>query len=204
VDKTKLLGFPKRHPILFNLMLIGLSFLALVYAVLLSIDVFTDHGEYVVVPDLKGKSLNEAELDVRAVGFKCEITDSTYNDNFDRGAIVDQEPKANSKVKANRTIYLTINAFMPRKVSFPRVVDMSCRQGRAVLEGLGFKNIKVDTVSSPYKDLIINVKVDGRTAVAGERLPLLIPINLSVGSGGEEVKADSIGVDSLFVEAKIQ
>ena len=203
MNKRKLLGFPKRYPILFNLMLIVISFLVLVYVVLLSIDAFTDHGEYVVVPDLKGKSLNEAELDVRDVGFKCEITDSTYNDNFDRGAIVDQEPKTNSKVKANRTIYLTINAFMPRKVSFPRVIDMSCRQGRAVLEGLGFKNIKVDTVSSPYKELIIDVKVDGRTVMPGERLPLLTPINLSVGSGGEDVKADTVGVDSLFVETKM-
>ena len=200
MDKKKIIGFPKNHPILFNLLLIVVAFLVLVNIVLFAIDGFTGHGEYVVVPELKGKTLNAAELEIRENGFKCEIADSTYNNSYEPGAVVDQEPKANSKVKANRTIYLTINAVMPRKVVFPKVLDMSSRQGRAVLEGLGFKNIRIDTVASPYKELIVGVSADGKEVIPGERLPLTVPVVLSIGSGGMEVVADSLATDSLMVE----
>lgn len=192
IDKNKIKGFPKKHPILFHLALILITFFIIMYGVLLAVDSFTGHGEYVTVPELKGKSLGEAELVVRDLGFKCEVADSTYNDSYERGAVVDQEPKANSKVKPRRTIYLITNAVMPRKVSFPQVLDMSCRQGRAVLEGLGFKEITIDTVSSPYKDLIVNVKVAGKEATPGERLTLSTPIVLSIGNGLQEAYSDSI------------
>lgn len=200
MDKKKIIGFPKNHPILFNLLLIVVAFLVLVNIVLFAIDGFTGHGEYVVVPELKGKTLNAAELEIRENGFKCEIADSTYNNSYEPGAVVDQEPKSNSKVKANRTIYLTINAVMPRKVAFPKVLDMSSRQGRAVLEGLGFKNIRIDTVASPYKELIVGVSADGKEVIPGERLPLTVPVVLSIGSGGMEVVADSLATDSLMME----
>ena len=77
---------------------------------------------------------------------------------------------------------------------------MSCRQGRAVLEGLGFKNIKIDTVSSPYKDLIIDVKVDGKDIIPGERLALSVPVFLMIGGGNEDVQADKVATDSLMNE----
>lgn len=198
MDKKKIKDFPKKYPILFHLMLIIISFIIIMYGVLFAVDSFTGHGEYVIVPELKGKSLGEAELITRDLGFKCEVTDSTYNDSFERGAVVDQEPKANSKVKPRRTIYLTTNAIMPRKVAFPQVLDMSCRQGRAVLEGLGFKNIKIDTVSSPYKELIVGVKVEGKDAVPGERLVLASSIVLSIGNGLQDVQTDSLMNDSIF------
>ncbi len=186
-----------KHPILFNLLLIAVTFFVLMYVVLLAIDSFTEHGVYSVVPDVKGTTLTEASKKIEECGFKCEVTDSTYSDTLAPGMIVDQEPKADSKIKPLRTIYLTINAISPRKVTVPSIVDMSCRQGLAILNGLGLKNVSVDTVYSPYKELILSVKTDGKDIIPGSRLPLNSKIVVSIGNGIGEMLPDSIEVESL-------
>lgn len=195
MDKEKITGFPRKHPILFHLLLIIVTFFVLLYAVLVGIDSFTGHGVYEVVPDVKGKNLTEAVSELQAKGFKYEVTDSAYSDNYKPGAVIDQEPKAESKVKPLRTIYLTMNATSPRVVTVPMVVDMSYRQGLAMLEGLGFKDIKVETVYSPYKELILAVKANGKPIEAGTRLPLNAKIEISIGNGLEEALPDSIESD---------
>lgn len=201
----KIKNFIAKHPILFNLLLIMVTFFVLMYGVLMAIDSFTGHGIYTVVPNVEGVSLNEARGTLEAVGFKCEVSDSTYSNNHAPGTVVVQEPKADSKIKPNRTIYLTMNAVSPRMVTLPSIVDMSCRQGLAMLNGLGLKNIKVDTVYSPYKELILAVKVNGKDANPGMRLPLNSRISVFIGNGfGNElpdsVEAENIEEESLVIE----
>ena len=82
----------------------------------------------------------------------------------------------------------------PREVALPVVVDISYRQGLAMLQGLGFKDVSVKTVSSPYKDLILDIKVNGKDVNPGTRLPLNSRIEISVGSGLVEEEL----IDSIF------
>lgn len=201
----KIKNFIAKHPILFNLLLIMVTFFVLMYGVLMTIDSFTGHGIYTVVPNVEGVSLNEARSTLEAVGFKCEVSDSTYSNNHAPGTVVAQDPKADSKIKPNRTIYLTMNAVSPRMVTLPSIVDMSCRQGLAMLNGLGLKNIKVDTVYSPYKELILAVKVNGKDANPGMRLPLSSRVSVYIGNGiGHElpdsVETENIEEESLVIE----
>ena len=189
---NKIKEFPKKHPILFNLALIVVTACILVNGVLYAIDNFTGHGEYEVVPELKGMTEREVVDVLKSKSFKYEIADSTYNNNYGPGCVVEQEPKANSKVKPLRTIYLTINAVSPRTIAMPMIVDMSCRQGKAMLEGVGFKNIRIDTIASPYKDLIVGVMADGKPVESGKRLSINTPIVISVGSGVGEIPVDTL------------
>lgn len=201
MDKEKVKRFIKNHPILFHLFLIVVTFLVLVYATLAMIDIFTGHGEYRTVPSVKGLLLNEAVLMLEDKGFRCEVADSAYNDTYKPGAVIEQEPKANAKVKPLRTVYLTMNAKYPRVVTLPAIVDMSYRQGLAMLEGMGFKDIKVESVFSPYKELILGVKANGKDVEAGARLSLSSKIEITIGNGIEEEFADSImDVDYSLIE----
>lgn len=43
------------------------------------LDTCTHHGEYIVVPDIKGKSYGEARQELLASGFTVELTDSIYD-----------------------------------------------------------------------------------------------------------------------------
>lgn len=192
LTKEIIKNFPQKHPILCHIMLISIAFCVVVYGVLLMIDSFTRHGEYEVVPQVEGVSLQKAIEQLEHKGLRWEIMDSAYSDVLEPGAVLAQEPVANSKVKPQRVVYLTVNATSPRMIGVPNVVDMSLRQGKAILEGLGFKNISVNIVSSPYKELILDVKAGGKSVNWGLQLPLSAKLDLFVGSGVEEVLVDSI------------
>lgn len=85
--------------------------------------------------------------------------------------MLEQSPKVNAKVKPNRTVYLTINAFSPRMISVPSLTDMSLRQARSTLEGLGFEKIRELYVPSEYKDLVLGVRFNGIELDQGHVFP---------------------------------
>ena len=49
-------SFNKKHPILFNLLLIAITFFVICYCALVAADIFTEHGKMQEVPDVKGKN----------------------------------------------------------------------------------------------------------------------------------------------------
>ncbi|MDE7025035.1 MAG: PASTA domain-containing protein, partial [Paramuribaculum sp.] len=104
-------------------------------------------------------------------------------------------PKVSTKVKHGRTVYLTVNAFAPRSVTVPALTDMSLRQARSILEGLGIKNIVVREVPSEYKDLVLNVTRDGHRLMPGARIPTTSSVTIEVGAGVQEYANDAISVD---------
>ena len=188
-------SFFKKHPIIVNMLAIGAATLAICTAAMIWLDFFTEHGEYHRVPDVKRCRLSEAVARIEAAGFRCEVADSTYNDKFPLGSVIEQDPKAGAEVKSQRTVYLSLNASSPRLVALPNLNDMSVRQGESTLMGLGFRNVTITRVPSPYKDLILCISADGRTITSGTKLPLSARINLTVGDGDEaQPDGDSIEV----------
>ena len=181
------LSFFKKHPILVNLMAICLATFLLCSIAMIGLNIFTEHGEYKIVPDVKRLQLRDAIARIESAGFRCEVTDSTYNENFPLGSVIDQEPKSGSEAKSLRTIYLSLNASSPRLVALPNLNDMSVRQGESTLIGLGFRNVTITRVPSPYKDLILIITADGRSITSGTKLPLSARINLTVGDGEEQI-----------------
>lgn len=154
--------------------------------------IFTQHGQTREVPNLKGLQLSEAIAVLDNNGFKWEISDSVYNDNFAPGAVIEQNPKASSHVKSMRTIYLIVSPTQPRTITMPQIKEISARQGQSILEGLGFKNIQIVTVHSPFDGLILSVTVNGREVAPGTKLLPSTMIQLSVGSGNGYASSDSI------------
>lgn len=187
------LSFFKKHPIIVNLLAICIATVILCSLAMLWLNIFTEHGKYKSVPDVKRLQVKEAVASIESAGFRCEITDSTYNENFPLGSVIEQDPKAGAEAKSLRTIYLSVNASSPRLVALPNLNDMSVRQGESTLIGLGFRNVTITRVQSPYKDLILSITADGRTITSGTKLPLSARINLTVGDGEEpQVAEDSI------------
>lgn len=202
--KSRQSNFFKKHPVLVNAIYIIAVGLVLVYVSLSLIDVFTEHGKYKIVPDVENMPLRKAITMIEKDGFRWEISDSVYNDNVKPGEVVEQTPKENSRVKSNRIIYIVINAMQPRTVAFPDIKDISVRQGQAILEGLGFKNIKIETVSSPYKGLVIYAKMNGSLLSAGDKLPVSSAITLVIGDGMEPSLLDSLSIsDENIIEEDI-
>ncbi len=194
---TNIIGFVKKHPILFNFVLIVITACVLIWVALISIDNWTEHGQYKEVPDVKGLSYEVAADKIAAAGLSCELSDSLYDSTSKPGTVLEQSPKKNAKVKSSRTIYLTINAFAPKMVSVPKLADVSLRQAESALHGLGIKNVKVEYVSSEYKDLVIRAKFNGVELRYGARIPVSATVTLEVGDGfSEEMMADSLAEEN--------
>lgn len=192
----KLKNFFKNHPIIANILAILICFIIFINGLLFFIDGFTEHGKYQVVPTIKGLSLDKATIKLEQEGFKWDVSDSIYSDDFGPGVVVDQNPKENSKIKSNRIVYLVINAFSPRVVTMPNVLEMSERQAISLLEGLGLKNVRVETIFSPYKGLVIDCKINGKSIGKGTRVSSSSYITLVVGDGAE----NTISTDSIIEE----
>ena len=99
--------------------------------------IYTHHGRTISVPDLTGLSLDEVEDVSSSQNLRFEIIDSVYSTDMPRGTVIKQNPRASSRVKKNRRIFLTMNAVNPEMVSMPRLVGLSIRQARLALQNSG-------------------------------------------------------------------
>lgn len=179
--------------LLFNLAMMALAAIVLIWILLTWLDSWTDHGHYVEVPQVKGMTYAGAVENLESNGFEALLSDSIYDGKTRPGTVVEQNPKQGTKVKSGRTVYLTITAFSPKSVSVPSLTDVSLRQARSILEGLGFRNIYVEYVPSEFKDLVVSVRSGDRQLTAGTRLPVTSPIVLNVGQGMAE---DTVSEDT--------
>ncbi len=185
-----------RH-LLINLGIMAVTGCVLVWIMLKWLDSWTDHGHVEIVPEVKGLTYGEAQRQLTDAGFSCELTDSIYDNKSRPGTVVEQNPKSGTKVKEGRMVYLTITAFAPKAVTLPVLTDVSLRQARSILEGLGVMNITVKEVPSEYRGRVLAVMHDGVRLMPGTRIPVTTHVTLEVGAGYSEAEADSIFADSL-------
>ena len=168
----------------------------MIFGVLKWMDVYTHHGETVVVPDVKGMTTEEAAKMFRNRGLVAVISDTKYVKDKAAGIILELKPGACEKVKEGRTVYLTGNTLdVPLRV-IPDVADnSSLRQAQAKLLSAGFKLNEVQLVNGE-KDWVYGVKYQGRQLTAGEKIPMGASLTLMVGDGaGDTVEEDSIDID---------
>jgi beta-lactam-binding protein with PASTA domain len=135
-----------------NIIYAILIFIAIIFASKWFLSCFTRHGESAPVPDFKGMTVEDVRKMADENNLRIEISDSIFVSSAPAGTVLEQHPKANTQVKKNRMIYLTINCITPKKIEVPNVVGYSLRQATAVL---GSKGIKVGKIT--YKpDMAMN------------------------------------------------
>lgn len=176
-----------KHPIVFNLVLAVVVSCAIVYGVLAWLDVYTQHNKAVVVPDVKGLKLEDAEEFFKSNGLRYNVIDSVYSENVSPGAIVELVPSAGSKVKEGRIVFITVNALTSQMGKIPDVEDLSFRQAYTLLKNNGFNAIKIEYVPGDFKDLVLSVEYKGRTLQTNEMIPLAASLTLKVSNGDREV-----------------
>lgn len=186
-----------KNPFVWNLLLMIVVGCALIYGTLAWLDHYTRHNEAVIVPDVKGLSMNEAKSFFDNTGLRYNVIDSVFSNDVNPGAIVEVVPEPGSKVKEGRIVFVTINALTAQMAIIPEVADLSFRQAYALLRSLGFKNIEVKFVPGDYKDLAVGVERNAQMINRGERVPLASTLTLIISNGEKEI--DSLSLDSLNV-----
>ena len=90
---------------------IAITYIALLLGSWFWLQWYTDHGEYVSVPELKGLSYDDAVRALQERNLDYLVIDSIYDRKATRGSIYDQSPAFESQVKEGRQVFLTIYRF---------------------------------------------------------------------------------------------
>lgn len=149
------------------------------------LNVTTNHGNFEMVPNLKGKSLSVANIILQDNNLILKVQDSAnYNPDYPKFSVIEQEPVAGAKVKKNRKIYITLNPSGYRKMIIPNaLIDKTFRQVKPSLEALGFKIGKISYVNNIGKDMVLKLTHKGETLKAGDKLAKTSVIDLVLGNG---------------------
>lgn len=165
---------------------------------------YTHFGETVTVKDLTGLTVGEVEESLVSSNLKFVVYDSVFIPGKKPLTVIDQEPKPLSKVKENRTIYITINASKPPKVSLPNVIEKPFREASKKLKSAG---LKLDSViykpSGVNGNFVMEVLYGGQPVNAGFRLPVGSSVDLVVSSGFGEPAAVPCLLGLTYGEAQL-
>lgn len=129
----------RRQPLLYHLLLIAATMLALALAAHFGMQAGTRHGARRNVPDFAGMPLAEAQEAARRHDLKIVVNDSLYVPAYDGGIVLDQLPEGGVEVKPGRAVYVTINSFRQKMVAVPYVAGRSLRQAKNMLEIAGLE-----------------------------------------------------------------
>lgn len=185
---------------------LALAFLITVFILVfafLFLRIYSRHGQALSVPDLKGLSIEETEEVLATKKLTFQIIDSVYNSNVPRGSIVEQNPRADFKVKENRTIFLTINAFNPEMVLMPNVVGISLRQAQAVIETAGLVTGRLNYVPDIAVNNVLEQKYQNKNIEPGDSIPKGSIIDLVVGRGLSDEKTAAPNLIGMYLEDAI-
>lgn len=200
--------------------------IVLLLGTLLWLKIYTHHGKTITVPDLAGLTVEEVEDVSSSRRLRYEVIDSVFSNEMPRGTVIKQNPNANSRVKKNRKIFLTMNAVNQEMVAMPQLVGLSFRQARLAMQNAGLIQgtieyrpdyAKNNVLQQKHNDSVIN---EGTKITKGSVIDLVLGMGLSssttripdlVGKGLEEateiiaryyLNLGAISYDESFQEAE--
>ena len=166
------------------------------YGTLYWLDTYTHHGQSYIVPDVKDKTIAEADKLLAEQLISGTIIDSTYIKGARAGIILDQTPAAGSRVKEGRTVYLTVTTNSIPLIDLPDLIDnSSLRQAAAKLKSIGFKLTEPELLPGE-QDWVYGIKYKGKDLQSGDKIPHEALLTLCVGSTHLR---DSLAMDSTMI-----
>src|SRR5690554_394899 len=152
-----------------NLIIAIISFIVFLIVVFFLLRSYTRHGQLVAVPTIKGMVINDAIRALNNQGFEYQV-DSVYQADKQPGLVIDQNPIEGSKVKENRTIYLTIVTLSAPEVKFPEVRELTFLEARSIIQNYGLKILDTIYIPDIARDRVLDVKFGNQKLLAGQEI----------------------------------
>ncbi len=168
-----------------------------------SLNWMTNHGAYLKVPAVKGKNVDDGVRLLEGQGFEVVIQDSIYQEKIPKYTITKQLPEPDATVKANRTVFLTINRATAPDIDMPKLEGLSYRYA---VDKLSKSHLALkDTVHRPdfMKGSVLEQQFNNERINAGAKIPWGSRITLVIGAGlqvQQVLVPDLLGL--TFAEAK--
>ena len=162
--------------------------------------IFTRHGQAFSVPDLSGLSIREADSLLEERKLRCQVVDSVYNSIVPRGSVISQNPPPEFKVKEDRTIFLTINAFNPEIIRMPNVVGVSLRQATAIITTAGLMTGELTYVPDIAVNNVLQQMYKGNVIEEGDSIIKGSAVDLILGRGYSDEKTAAPDLTGLMLD----
>lgn len=202
-------GKKKKTKVVINKTKLGAILLAIVLAIPASALVFnliqgTGGGEEIVVPDLLGKTEEEATEILKGMKLEMELGIALYDEEYDPGEVVSQDPVEGSKVKEGHKV--TINLNKDKKAGsetvVPSVTGKTVDDAKYSLQAYGFVIGDITTEANELPEgIIISQKPKaGDSAEPGSK------VNLVVSKGADDaeiVMIKLLGMDASEAASEI-
>lgn len=189
-----------QHPILFHLSAVLVLLTIFIVGGIIFLKSYTQHGQTITVPDLSGKKVNEVERILNNRDLQFQVIDSSYSDKVMPLTVIDQNPKPGSKVKEERTVYITLNSLTPPKVKMPDLKDASLKQAQLELESIGLKLGRITYKPDLALNAVLDQSVNGKRIEPGTMISKGSRIDLVVGDGLGQTEIDIPNLVGLTVD----
>ncbi|MCD6380399.1 PASTA domain-containing protein [bacterium] len=160
-------------------------------------------GDIVLVPEIRGLSVESARSKCSNAGYNLKITAREHSAEIPGGAIISQIPQPGEGLKERRTIQVIVSAGQ-KMIVVPDLEGESLRQAWLTLQGMGIRRGKVSRVFS-YKDS--KNSVIGLSPCAGSEVPVGSQVDLLFSIYGISrtfLMPDLVGMDMPFVKDRLE
>ncbi len=149
-----------------------------------SLKSYTRHGEGIAVPDLKGLDLEQSREVLDKIGLELQVMDSIFDTKKPPLSVVEQNPKANAKVKSGRIIYLVVNATNAPTTELPDLVGRSSyKYAKMQLESYGLVVGEPIYKPDPHLNAVIGLLVNGKPVTRKTKVAKGASVTLILGDG---------------------
>lgn len=161
-------------------------------------------GEIVTVPDLKGKTPEQARFEVSLRLLSLIVQATEYHDEIEKGRIISQDPPAGSKIRSNRSVRVVLSAGS-ELVDIPDLTNKSLEKAIQMLAASGLtRGLMAQIHTSLYPaGRVIAQKPKPEVG----RVKRMMPVNLLISQGEREEKyimPDLIGRKGEVVIAQLK
>lgn len=189
-QNNSLFGKLRTHGVIYHGVVATLFYLGFFLLFALFVRWYTQHGQTIAVPEVAGKSFSEAVQILENVSLHYRISDSVYDESKPPLTVIDQTPLPASLVKDGRTVYLTINATTPPRITMPDLKDVSLKQASMILQSYGLKVGKLTYKPDLAKDVVLETRVGGKAVNAGAEIKKGDKVDLILGDGLGETSVE--------------
>lgn len=149
------------------------------------LNISTNHDQKIEVPNLHKMSLAEVQQKLNELDLNFIVIDSaSFNPDYPKKSVIEQNPEAGDFVKEKRKIYLTLNPSKYRDIAIPDLNGRTRRQATTHLKSIGFLvSDKVTWVPDIGKNVVRGLRHNGKRIQPGDKLPKKSTIEFILGDG---------------------
>ena len=169
--------------VLLNIVIAMAFFAGLVWLTFRWLEIHTNHGDEVPVPNVMNMKVHDAIKILDDSGLEYEVDSFKYDPKFRPFQVLAVFPSPGASVKSGRSIVLKVNPRTWAKVAVPDIID---RYKGLAFNQLNLVGLKVgDTLFEPsiQRDAVLRILYNGTSIKPGTLLPKFSVVDLVVGSG---------------------